>query len=254
MASFTLEDQTGAVRVVAFPDVFERFERSLADGAAVLAAAMPRASDGEHVELALEEATPLEGIEARKAVALRVELDLCRCAAREELAALQELFLRHEGRVQLRLRLVGPTWSAELVPTRVMGVDRVRLIPALTPPRSRPHRVRFRLKPRLAVLRAGVDGAAARSRAAGGAAGSAGLAGAARVGARTLPAGRGCGWTDWPRQTEAMPAAGPRSGGPHAGPLAPRAGSHVQAGRRGRFMRRSRHPATARGTRKESFR
>ncbi len=133
MASFTLEDQTGTVRVVAFPDVFERFERSLADGAAVLATATPRASDGEHVELSLEEATPLEGIEARKAAALRVELDLSRFAGREELVALQELFLRHEGRLQLRLRLVGPSWSAELVPTRVMGVDPATLIPALTP-------------------------------------------------------------------------------------------------------------------------
>jgi DNA polymerase III alpha subunit len=132
MASFTLEDQTGTVRVVAFPDVFERFERSLADGTAVLAAATPRASDGEHVELSLEEATPLEGIEARKAAALRVELDLSRFAGREELVALQELFLRHEGRLQLRLRLVGPAWSAELVPTRVMGVDPATLIPALT--------------------------------------------------------------------------------------------------------------------------
>ena len=133
MASFTLEDQTGTVRVVAFPDVFERFERVLADGAAVLATATPKASDAEHVELSLEEAAPLEGIEARKAAALRVELDLSRFAGREELVALQELFLRHEGRLQLRLRLVGPSWSAELVPTRVMGVDPTTLIPALTP-------------------------------------------------------------------------------------------------------------------------
>ena len=41
----------------------------------------------EHVELSLEEATPLEGIEARKAAALRVELDLSRFAGREELVA-----------------------------------------------------------------------------------------------------------------------------------------------------------------------
>jgi DNA polymerase III alpha subunit len=76
MASFSFEDQTGAVRVVAFTDAFDRCERTLAEGACVLVTASLRASDAEHVELGLEEATPLEGIEARKAAALRVELDL----------------------------------------------------------------------------------------------------------------------------------------------------------------------------------
>ncbi len=131
MASCSLEDQTGAVRAVAFPDTFERCDRVLVDGAAVLVTAALRASDGEHVELAVEEVTPLEGIEARKAAALRVELDLARFADRDRLEQLHELILRNEGRMQLRLRLLGPEWNAELVPSRVLGVDPNTLVPAL---------------------------------------------------------------------------------------------------------------------------
>jgi DNA polymerase-3 subunit alpha len=131
MASFTLEDQTGAVRVVAFPDAYERFEKCLVDGTSVLLAATLRASDAEHVELALEEATPLEGIEARKATALRVELDLERFTNKDALEQLHELFLRHEGRMQLRLRVTCGSWQAEVVPSRVLGVNPTTLVPAL---------------------------------------------------------------------------------------------------------------------------
>jgi DNA polymerase III alpha subunit len=132
MASFTLEDQTGAVRVVAFPDAYERYEKIMVDGTSVLVTATLRASDTEHVELALDEVTPLEGIEARRATALRVELDLDRFSDKDALERLHELFLRHEGRVQLRLRLVGSSWQAEVVPNRVLGVNPATLVPALT--------------------------------------------------------------------------------------------------------------------------
>ena len=131
MASFSFEDQTGAVRVVAFTDAFDRCERTLAEGACMLVTASLRASDAEHVELGLEEATPLEGIEARKAAALRVELDLEHFGDSGAVERLHELVLRHEGRMQLRMRLVGSHWSAEFVPSRVLGVNPNTLIPAL---------------------------------------------------------------------------------------------------------------------------
>ena len=132
MASFSLEDQTGTVRVVAFTDSFDRYEKTLAEGACVLVAASLRANDAEHVELGLDEATPLEGIEARKAAAVRVEIDLDHLADRAAVERLHELFLRHEGRMQLRIRLVGPAWRAEFVPNRVLGVNPNTLIPAIT--------------------------------------------------------------------------------------------------------------------------
>jgi DNA polymerase-3 subunit alpha len=132
LASFTLEDQSGTVRVVAFPEAYERFEKHLADGSCVLVTGAIRSADQEHVELALEEATPLEGIEARKATALRLELDLERFASPEALEHLHELLLRHEGRMQVRLRLVGGSFQAEVAPNRVLGVDPTTLVPALT--------------------------------------------------------------------------------------------------------------------------
>ncbi|MGE5234958.1 MAG: DNA polymerase III subunit alpha [Acidobacteriota bacterium] len=123
MAAFTLEDQTGAVRAVAFPDAYQRLERLLVDGAALLVTAALRSTDAEHVELTVEEATPLEGIEARRASALRVLIDIERHGDGETLAKLHDLLLRHEGRLPVRLRLLGPGWRADLAPTRVLGVD-----------------------------------------------------------------------------------------------------------------------------------
>lgn len=131
MASFTLEDQTASVRVVAFADAFERTERLLADGAALLVTAALRRQEGEHVELGLEEVVPLEGIESRRAAAVRIELDLARHGEEGELVRIHELVLGHEGRVSLRLRLLGEGWRADLVPSRVLGVNPETLIPAL---------------------------------------------------------------------------------------------------------------------------
>ena len=132
MASFQLEDQTGSVRVVVFADSYERYERVLANGAPLLVTAQIRPGDGEHVELGLEEVTPLQGIEARKASALRVELHLDSLADREGLERLHQLVLRHEGRMQLQIRLVGKGFHADLVPSRVLGVEPQTLIPALS--------------------------------------------------------------------------------------------------------------------------
>jgi hypothetical protein len=98
----------------------------------MLVTASLRANDQDHVELALEETIPLEGIEARKATALRVELDLERFSDKDALEQLHELCLRHEGRTQLRLRLVGGAWQGEVVPNRILGVNPITLVPALT--------------------------------------------------------------------------------------------------------------------------
>jgi DNA polymerase-3 subunit alpha len=132
MASFQVEDQTGTVRAVAFADAYTKLERLLADGSALLFTAALRPSDAEHVELGVEEATPLEGIEARKASALRILVDLERHAGEELLERLHALLLRHEGRMPVRLRLVREDWQAELVPDRVLGVDAKAVLPELT--------------------------------------------------------------------------------------------------------------------------
>jgi DNA polymerase III subunit alpha len=132
MAVFNLEDQTGAVRAVAFSSAFERIERHLADGAAILLTASLRSQDGEHVELMAEEATRLEGIESRRAAALRIQIDLDRHPDPEFMESLHELLLRHEGRLPVRLRLVRGEWHADVAPTRVLGIDASTAVPALT--------------------------------------------------------------------------------------------------------------------------
>jgi DNA polymerase III subunit alpha len=131
MASFTLEDQTGGVRAVAFSDVFEKSDRVLADGVAVLVNASLRASDGEHVELRIEDVTRLEGIEGRRASAIRIELDLGAHGSQETLDHLYDVLLHHEGKLGVRLRLVGEGWVADLMPNRVVGVDANAVLPAI---------------------------------------------------------------------------------------------------------------------------
>ena len=132
MASFALEDQTGSVRAVAFPETFARYEKVLSNGAAVFVTAALKANDGEHVELVVEEATPLEGIERRRATALRIDLDLTTYSNTEDLQRLHETMLHHEGKLPIRLRLITPSWSAELTPDRVLGVNPDTLLPVLT--------------------------------------------------------------------------------------------------------------------------
>jgi DNA polymerase III alpha subunit len=132
MASFNLEDQTGSIRAVAFADAFAKLERVLTDGNALLVTAALRSNDGEHVELSVEEATPLEGIEARAATALRVRLDLTHHGDTEVLERLYALMLRFEGKTPVRLHLLGNGFEVEVIPNRVLGVDTARLVPELT--------------------------------------------------------------------------------------------------------------------------
>ena len=132
MAAFLLEDQAGTVRCVVFADAYERLERLLSDGAVLLVSGGIRSTDGEHVEVSVDSATPLEGIESRRATALQIELDLAAVTDVGMLERLHETLLHHEGKTSVRLTLRGEGWHAELTPTRVLGVNPETLIPALT--------------------------------------------------------------------------------------------------------------------------
>ncbi len=131
MASFTLEDQSGGVRAVAFSDIYEKSDRLLTEGAAVFLNASLRAADGEHVELRVEEVTPLVGIEGRRASAVRIELDLAAHGGQDALEQVYDVLLRHEGKLGVRLRLRGQGWTADVVPNRVVGVDANAVVAAL---------------------------------------------------------------------------------------------------------------------------
>jgi DNA polymerase-3 subunit alpha len=122
LAVFQLEDAAGVVRVVAFPDVFEAHERLLADGKPVLVVATVK-GEGDHVELMADEIVSLEGIDSRRAAALRVVLDLDE-VDEERLEAIREYLLEHPGEMPVRFELLRRgRFRARLVPPPALTVD-----------------------------------------------------------------------------------------------------------------------------------
>jgi len=121
MAVFQLEDPTGTVRAVAFPDTFERYERRLVEDAAVLVVASIK-GDGDHVELTIDEVAVLDDVESKRAAALRIVVDLA-AVTREKLEELRELLLDHPGDLPVRfdLRRRG-RFRARLVPPPALAV------------------------------------------------------------------------------------------------------------------------------------
>ena len=122
MAVFRLEDAAGSVRVVAFPDVFEAHERLLTDGVAVLVVGSFK-GEGEHVELMADEVVALDGIDSRRASALRVVLDLDQMDE-DRFEAIREYLLDHSGGLPVRFELLRRGhFSARLVPPPALTVD-----------------------------------------------------------------------------------------------------------------------------------
>jgi DNA polymerase-3 subunit alpha len=122
LAVFQLEDAAGVVRVVAFPDVFEAHEQLLADGKPVLVVATVK-GEGDHVELMADEIVSLEGIDSRRAAALRVVLDLDQMDE-ERLEAIREYLLEHSGEMPVRFELLRRgRFRARLVPPPALTVD-----------------------------------------------------------------------------------------------------------------------------------
>lgn len=138
MASFLLEDQTATVRAVAFPDTFQRIQALLDNGKALrVVATLSKSARDDKLELRVEDASPLEGIETRKARAVRLTIPLTRFQTKESLEELFAALAECEGPLPIRLRLVGESFRAEVSPARLAGVDPeklVRTLPALLGP------------------------------------------------------------------------------------------------------------------------
>ncbi len=122
MAVFLLEDATGSVRVVAFPDTFDASERVLEDNAPVLVSATLK-GEGDHVELMADEIADLDELDRKKAAGLRIVLDLDDLDE-DRFEAIREHLLEHPGdlpvRFELRRRGV---FRARLVPPPALSVD-----------------------------------------------------------------------------------------------------------------------------------
>ncbi len=121
MGVFTLEDATGSVRVVVFPDAFDKFNHQLNDDNVVLLRANFRGDD-DHVELTAEEIHNLDTIEAERAAALRIDLDL-EVVNEALLEQLRDYLLDHNGTtpVVFRLRRRG-NFTARLLPPPALTI------------------------------------------------------------------------------------------------------------------------------------
>jgi len=122
MAVFQLEDASGSVRAVAFPDTFESYERLIEDGAALLVTATLK-GDGDHVELMVEEVADLHSMDSKKAAGLRIVLDL---DAIDEAGfeSIREYLLEHPGEMPVRFELRRPgRFRARLVPPPALSVE-----------------------------------------------------------------------------------------------------------------------------------
>jgi len=122
MAVWQLEDASGTVRVVAFPDTFERYQRLIEDGAAVVVVAAMK-GEGDHVELTADEVASLDGIDARRAAALRVVVDL---DGLEEpsLEQIKEYLLSRPGEMPVRFELMRRgRFRARLIPPPALRID-----------------------------------------------------------------------------------------------------------------------------------
>ena len=108
--------------MVAFTDVFEAHERLLADGKPELGVATVK-GEGDHVELMADEIVSLDGIDSRRAAALRVVLDLDQLDE-ERLEAIREYLLEHPGEMPVRFELLRRgKFRARLVPPPALTVN-----------------------------------------------------------------------------------------------------------------------------------
>jgi len=95
-AVFSLEDETGSIEVIAWPETFRRLGEQVADGAAVLVTGRLEIEDGKPTRIVAEAAEPLEGLRERhaKSVMLRFAADALDTA---QLEKLRDVLDRHRG-------------------------------------------------------------------------------------------------------------------------------------------------------------
>ncbi|MGQ9898281.1 MAG: helix-hairpin-helix domain-containing protein [Acidobacteriota bacterium] len=95
-AVFSLEDETGSIEVIAWPETFKRLGEQITDGAAVLVTGRLDIEDGKPTKIIAEAAEPLEGLRERhaKSITLRFSADALDTT---QLEKLRDLLDRHRG-------------------------------------------------------------------------------------------------------------------------------------------------------------
>ncbi|MGH9777622.1 MAG: DNA polymerase III subunit alpha, partial [Candidatus Acidiferrales bacterium] len=115
----TLEDMSGVLELLVFPEAFRKLENRLYPDAALLVKGRLRAED-TGIRLALEDALPLEQALPSGPARVVVELDVNRISV-ETVAQLDELFRSKPGRCRVELKL--PAEFGELSGARDVRVE-----------------------------------------------------------------------------------------------------------------------------------
>ncbi|MGH9788077.1 MAG: DNA polymerase III subunit alpha, partial [Candidatus Acidiferrales bacterium] len=115
----TLEDMSGVVELLVFPEAFRKLENRLYPDAALLVKGRLRAED-TGIRLAVEDALPLEQALPSGPARVVVELDVNRISV-ETVAQLDALFRRKPGRCRVELKL--PAEFGELSGARDVRVE-----------------------------------------------------------------------------------------------------------------------------------
>ncbi len=145
-AKFRLEDTTGTAGVLVFPDAWDRYGATLEEDRPVLVTGALRGPEDE-VEIVADEIVPLEGIERRRAAALRIVLLLDE-ENEERLRELRELLLEHGGSIPVRFELVRRgRFRATLVPPAPLAVEPSEALIRALRERLGPGRVELELAP-----------------------------------------------------------------------------------------------------------
>jgi DNA polymerase-3 subunit alpha len=105
-----LQDQTGGLEVLAFPEAFARLEGTLKSGAPLLLRGRVNVEEAG-TRLAVQDARPLDQVSSTESTVLRVRVDL---GAMDEftLDRLKELFARSPGPCPISFDLLDPDGSA----------------------------------------------------------------------------------------------------------------------------------------------
>ena len=115
----TLEDMSGVVELLVFPEAFRKLENRFYPDAALLVKGRLRAEE-TGIRLAVEDALPLEQALPSGPARVVVELDVSRMSV-ETVAQLDELFRRKPGRCRVELKL--PAEFGELSGARDVRVE-----------------------------------------------------------------------------------------------------------------------------------
>ncbi len=122
-AVFTLEDETGGIEVIAWPETFKRLEPKVQDGAAVVVTGRLELADGTPTRIIAEAAEPLEGLRERYAQGITIHLH-AETLNDERAKQLRDLLDRHRGERSLNFIVRLPSGTqVRLRAHRAFGVQ-----------------------------------------------------------------------------------------------------------------------------------